>query len=340
MLEFNSLLFKLKNNIFEYKNNKKNNKDKKELLQNIKNEHYYILEKLYQIRYKDNNKLIHSDIVDLLKLCLYTRDKYYGIGMLDIFIVQLHNFILFSQNKIIHPKNIELILDALVFQRNEYQTIGSWKDYKYILDYLIKEQKMDKENPFVQYIIQKYVKQVNNDYYNILNGSLYKELSYCCKWIPREKSKYSWIVPLIVKKMFNIEQYRVSKESYYSYLKNYRQIITYINNILQTPEIYMCENRWSKICFCYKSNNFYKKYHYSFMLDKNNKYYSKDRLECSENYHIHCNNRINMFIEKNNYIQDKNYELINDYKNKSIRQYYDYIYNLYSNIYFDNYYFY
>ena len=124
------------------------------------------------------------------------------------------------------------------------------KDLRELSNYLFNNNYITYEHPVMDMICDIYVKQIKEDYnsYNI---------SWCAKWIPREKSKHKWMVPYIVNKMFNINRV-ISRKQYYYCLKKYRQIIARLNKILDTPEIHMCYNMWERIEFKHNSDFFNK----------------------------------------------------------------------------------
>ena len=321
-MSFYVLLNEFKNLIFDYKNQIIKDIDL------ISNKHIKILQCLYASKkYKQDTDInINKNINTLLKICIFSRDKYYGLGSLDLFNIQLYNFIHFTDNKLIHQKNIEFIIDSLVKERKIFQLIGSWKDYKYILKYCIKTKNMNINNHFIKYIINKYVSQINYDIKNLKNN---ENISLCGKWIPREKSSFGWIVPLIISKLFNINITNNNKSQYFSYFKDYRQILSNLNKNLHTPEIYMCENNWNKIQF-YKNHSeyFYSKYHNAFLLTGRKNIYSQDRNDCKEKYSLYCKNYLHNVMNKDEYI-DKYFSLFYSYKNFSFKDFQNYLNNLY-----------
>ena len=331
-MSFYDLFNEFKNLIFDYKNKITNDIDL------ISKTHIKILKCLYTSKkYKqDNDENIKKNIDTLLKICIFSRDKYYGLGSLDLFNIQLYNLILYTDNKLIHKRNIEIIIDSLIKERKVFQLIGSWKDYKYILEYCIKKKNMTINNHFIKYIINKYVSQINSDINNLKNN---ENISLCGKWIPREKSSFGWIVPFIISKLFNIDVTNKNKSQYSSYLKDYRQILSNLNKNLHTPEIYMCENNWNKIQF-YKNHSeyFYSKYHNAFLLTGRKNIYSQDRNDCKEKYSLYCKNYLHNVMNKDEYIE-KYFSLFYSYKNFSFNDFQDYLNNLYL-LSFNNHYYY
>ncbi|MBI96422.1 hypothetical protein CL656_04685 [bacterium] len=278
MKDYEVLINNFKNSIFNYKY-VSNKYIKATKLNDIQNLHYKILQKLNI--YKEENILNSKKIIKIVNrliiFTLYSRDKYYGIGSLDLFKIQFYNYIVFE--KLIHKRNLFLLLTSVLDRKKNEENIGCWKDLKYLSTYLVYEKNIKKDSYIMNMIYEIYSDQIKEDC-NTFDS--FKKISWCGKWIPREKSAYGWMVPFIMSKLFDIKNIKLSPQ-YYNYLKQYRQIVSNLNIILNTSEIHLCNNTWSRIDFNNKSQLFFKKYYNNFKNVKS-KYASDDRKNCIKKF--------------------------------------------------------
>ena len=288
-----------------------NSYDKKDRLNLVKKNHKKCLKKLLELKNEKNynyDRFIIKMIYFLMTFTIYTRDKYYGMGNYELFKVQFHNYVLFMNEGLIHPKNIEIMLLTITKRQHGEENIGCWKDLKNIASYLI-DSGICQNHSVMNIIYDIFSKQILEDI-NLYNNST--PISYCSKWIPREKSSQGWMVRHIVTNLFKFDVFN-SEKNYYFYLKQYRKIISKLNNSLNTAEIYMCKNEWSKINFENKSSNFMKKYFKSFTVPRS-EYDSDDRKNCINRFLEYRKELYKLNMEKENYMDNvcyfSNYESI------------------------------
>ena len=226
-----------------------------------------------------------------------------------MFNTQFYNYVLFYERGLIHEKNLITLLEEVVSRKNKEENIGCWKDLRELSDYLFNINLITYEHPVMDMICDIYVKQLKQDYnsYNI---------SWCAKWIPREKSKNKWMVPYIVNKLFNINTI-FSRKEYYYFLKKYRQMIASLNKRLDTPEIHMCNNMWENIEFKNNSDSF-NKVNGRNLLNFKYGYSSQGRIYCAKKYKSYLIEKNKEEIIKTEYLNKK--KNIN-YKNLSFTEY-------------------
>lgn len=280
VLKCMNLTIELKDKIMDY------HESKIEQIDEISHLHFKILKKLDKLKNSSNSikyqTYIISTLNNLFQLTLFTRDKYYGMGSRNMFNIQFYNYVLFYEKGLIHEKNLIILLQEIVSRKNKEENIGCWKDLRELSNYLFNVNLITCEHPVMDMICDIYVKQIKEDYNSY-------DISWCAKWIPREKSKHKWMVPYIVNKMFNINTV-ISRNQYYYCLKKYRQMIASLNKRLDTPEIHMCYNMWERIEF--KDNSdFFNKHNVRNLLNYKYDYSSPGRIFCSKKYY-------NYLIEK------------------------------------------
>ena len=251
----------------------------------------------------------------LYKLMLHTRDIIDGKGEYSLFYAlftewiklseQLKQF--FGEKYNDHINCIEQItnkaIETLVYLDDNDHPYGSWKDMKYILNYLRSRKDITRRVyhlPIFKHIIDIIVKQLAVDASGLHTPSL------LAKWLPREKSKkFGWIAKHISCQYYSHwlltsdtsiitkDKTTVILSNRYSERKcltHYRQLIAGINRNLKTVQINQCNHTWKDIdfekdvtsitmsrqqtAFQYKN-----KMEECTDLDLDN-----DRLKCKENY--------------------------------------------------------
>jgi hemerythrin-like domain-containing protein len=126
----------------------------------------------------ENTNLDSSEFDILIKLIKYTRDIHYGKGEQQISYMML--FELYKK----HPQSALLLLSEFVHH------YGSWRDIPYICDYISKT--CSREHSFIYEAIDI----MNNQLF--IDSTTELSISNVAKWIPREKSKFSWLFDLLL----------------------------------------------------------------------------------------------------------------------------------------------
>ena len=284
-----TLINTFKDNCFLYKYNIQNQNF---YLRKISLSHSNVLEELLKLKKKDDEKYsstIISTINKLMNFTLYTRDKYYGLESYEMFAVQFINYCDYYFKNLIHINNIELLLKCVVERRQNEENIGSYYDLKCLAKCIIYNTR-EPTHPILELIYACFSNQIKKDTQYMNQGRI-QEISYCAKWIPREKSGSSWMVPYIVKNLYNLNHRKCTRPQYYSYLKKYRTNISHLNQYLDTPEIKMCANAWSEIDLSKTSSLFVKKYYKNF-TQLRSEFDSDDRKQSMINFKNHMEQKV------------------------------------------------
>jgi len=247
--------------------------------ESLENKFIEILTKINSDTAKYKNELIL-----LYKITGHTRDMIEGKGEMDLCWMQLYNWWK------INPKMAYFLTDKIVYMKGFHQ-YGSWKDVKYLCDYLYKKTN-DKDHGFIEYLIsltnfylRKFLKNKNNNSLKLLS-----------KWIPREKSKkFGWIFVKLAKQ-YNKKYIDTAKDNQ-SKMNNairkccmeYRKLISNLNKELKTVQINMCNKTWSEIEIKNITSKTMNKNMTAFLnLKKKNgsmieRTTDQDRIECANN---------------------------------------------------------
>lgn len=249
------------------------------------------LDKSYKLKY----------IKLLYKLIGYTRDIISGKGEYNLTYMLIDGLYKFSQSQDCLEKDKYGIqsmaigaIDSLIRINLNEHPYGSWKDMKYLCNYIIKkEDRFDYrlneiKNPLFENIINLICSQIRSDEYS-------PNKSLVARWVPREKSsKFGWITPILAMKYFgswmrvnNLEntlltyedpKYKLARRKC---LTHFRKLIAKINKTLNTPQINQCNGTWKDIDFEKNVTGItLRKQGKAFQCVKNN----EDRETCANNY--------------------------------------------------------
>lgn len=221
---------------------------------NVINEFIDIVKHVY-----DNNLDEYKSLCT--RMISQTRDIIDGKGEYDLAYRMMLEFALVNTtDNTMAEKTKQLIyymVNPLPIEGNSHPH-GSWKDIKKFLGYVYdrKEQlrktetDIDEEvktcNYLIAYCLNLYVIQLKSDL-EALNESRPHNISLCAKWVPREKTKYSWIFGRLARAIFNAETNDNcgTKQSY----KKFRRLIASLSRAIDTLEIKQCANRYQEIEF-------------------------------------------------------------------------------------------
>jgi len=214
-------------------------------------------------------------LIQLFKLLGQTRDCFAGKGehemsymLLTVWYKYYPVLAIFALHKFVKPLSGSCSLGY-----------GSWRDIKYLCEYLRLHTKDGIHHPLVGYAIQFMNKELKrsmdrwngeldtyflnlskcnsmNDFENLEKPNARESLSTLVKWIPRENKKFDWIHEKLVIDWYNTNKpYMLSSfqsyEGYYAALDKckmkYRQMIAKFNRQIDTTEIKMCSRQWDAI---------------------------------------------------------------------------------------------
>ena len=267
---------------------------------------------------KGEYKFAHIMIGELVKFGYTEYGQNYKSITDNLANMALLNLVYLNEEKHVEEKHVEekhIEENSLPYACVPYACMpyGSWKDIKYFCNYLrdyvliATEAEDISQLPIFKYILKIVVEQlktdidiINENKENEMNNIISKEKnpSLLCKWLPREKSiKFGWLAKYIAMEYYpewvnlttnNLTTY---KKSIRKCLTHYRQIVSYVNKVLQTTQIYQCGQQWENIIFENVTKQTLKKQKVAFKNENNNNKINKnnedDRNKCRDNYNYY-----------------------------------------------------
>jgi len=242
-------------------------------------------ELLTSIRFNYNNSNISkTEYIDMLsilyKLIGQTRDIIDGKGeytLAYMMVYQWHNF---------YPDLAKFALKLFVLSEDSHP-YGSWKDMKYICNYIKLKESASKTygtHPLITYIISIVNEQIVQD-------TLTDTPSLLAKWIPREKSrKFGWLFKELAVNYYYHYITSVNEEckinaAVLKCFTNYRKLCSSLNIKLDTVQINQCSGKWSKIDPAKQTSITMHKQKKAFLnLNKTASTELTDRVECAEHF--------------------------------------------------------
>lgn len=229
----------------------------------------FIIEKGLDAILASDDKVMLEDAFVLL---FQTRDVRGGKGIRDASLIMVHYFLK-------NPKTHPLMLDLLSL----YPEYGSWRDLKMLVN----------EGPtsleVLDRVIDLFEQQLLKDE-SLMGAEGF--LSLAAKYAPREshnKPKENVMVKMLADRMFPLQTLHSSR------LRNYRQLVSKLNKVLDTTEVKMCSNHFADIepakvpGRCLQKNN---KAFFNQPSNHNRHKYSRpstdeDRILCAEHFKEH-----------------------------------------------------
>lgn len=257
----------------------------------------------------DSKNYLDINIISIsLRLMFQTRDLIKGKGEYGLFYILFGEWIRLCK-ELKDDNNVKSIIETICKivlkscitipnDESEEQGYGSWKDMKYIMNYMKYELKYShkelEESIVFKYIIELIIKRlkIDNIFMNTKNSG---NISLLAKWIPREKSnKFGWIAKHIAKALYSewiidfSECQEKHKMSVRKAMTHYRKMIAKLNGMIDTVQIKQCNGSWADIDFDkgVTSITLSKQKHAFNYMDKrgNLRGDDDDRLKCKENY--------------------------------------------------------
>jgi len=182
----------------------------------------------------------------------HTRDIYFGKGEHDISYMLLMVFYdvypilaIYAVHRFVQPNDILNI------------PYGSWRDIKYLCEYIRKNSPKKENHGLIQYCISLMNSQLKTDYETwrfSIHARSRNHISNVSKWIPREYKKFHWLFNMLV-----LDWTKTNKpfllnnvSSFYSKailkeIRIYRRRVSLLNKALDTTEIKQCSQNWNEI---------------------------------------------------------------------------------------------
>jgi hypothetical protein len=249
----------------------------------------------------ESQKMYYASIA--FKLIAQTRDVVSGKGECSLTYMMIYCWARAYNLPDVHPKYHELCVsaaknalkDILLSNTENEHPLGSWKDFKYFLNYFKTETKCDANDAMVCYAIGLINGQLKRDLVNYGNGQTEK-ISLAAKWAPRESSdKFGWITYNLAVDFYANEGWDKTaktvdqqKRLKFKLLTKYRQLLSLLNNAIDTTQIKQCGNRWSEINFDKNVTSITISKQKSAFLNKSKKNKQciddPDRIKCASNF--------------------------------------------------------
>ena len=237
-------------------------------------------------------------------LIAQTRDIVDGKGEHDITYMMIWNLYKY------YPLMAVFMVDSMVNSAHGcYPTYGSWRDIKYLCQYIRGQSHRGQDDPLIELCIIIMNNQLKKDLHTwkFTKKAFSKEcISNVAKWIPRENKKFDWLYeklviewtgnqfPALLNTPHTVDTSRFS-DTYNRALSKakrlYRKTIALLNKGLETTEIKLCSNTTSTII----PKNVSK----TTMIKQPSLIFIKD---CSGNFQKYVNNKNNNINNLNNNI--------------------------------------
>ena len=229
----------------------------------------------------------------LYKMIGHTRDIIDGKGEYALSYMMIYTWYDY------YPELAKFALKCLVdLGDKSIHQYGSWKDIKYLCEYC-KSKSNDEMHPIICYAIELVNEQLRRDYASHVSNST--DISLVAKWVPREKSAFSWLYQHLAVNYYG--NYMVTANDAFSQKKallkcktEYRKLISDLNRKIDTLQIKQCGHKWATIDFNKTTSISLAKQKKAFLNIKKNgetRYpYSADRILCAENFKDHINKTV------------------------------------------------
>ena len=184
----------------------------------------------------------------LYKIIAHTRDIIAGKGEYALTYMMIYTWYTY------YPILADFALKCLVNLGNDAEhPYGSWKDIKYFCDYCAK-MSSNKNHPLIKTAIRLTNDKLIKDYKNSINHDTISLLSLAAKWVPREKSKYSWLYEDLATDYYSeFIATATTPNSMDKAIKKckteYRRVLSELNRKIDTIQIRQCARVWSTIEF-------------------------------------------------------------------------------------------
>lgn len=255
-------------------------------LNNIEQKLFYMLKKSTQEKIRDVNHFL-----TLYRLLGQTRDIICGKGERDLSFLQIYVWFQF------YPELAFFAFYSFIYPHSYYEkSYGSWKDVKTFCHF-IKNKTKNENHPLILYATNIMVNQIYIDYNSLKEKN--PRITLAGKWAPRQRSKYHWLFKKMAYQyysyfFFKTKKIRKAKNAAKMY---FRKILSALNSFLNTPQLLMSRQNWSKIDFQKITSKTLFNYRKSFL----NETKSNDRRICSQKFKT--------FINKKRFISSKRCEI-------------------------------
>ncbi len=259
-------------------------------------------------------------LVNLYRMIGQTRDVEGGKGEYTLAYMMIYEWSKFSMP--LAKFALQMFVKGAVGPYGQDQVgirpLGSWKDIKYMCDYVKVQLGGSVEDalqhPLVQYSIQLVTEQLKEDYklYNNTNTKNTNSISLLTKWIPRERkqaSRFAWLYPAIsaayfpeyIKTASTCTDKTVLERAQKKCNAQLRMLVATLNRHLDTVQVKMCAGRWSDIDHNKTTSITMQRGRKAFMnltvTGNEKRSEDPDRIKCAENLSKYLMDRIERHID-------------------------------------------
>lgn len=229
------------------------------------------------------------------KMVAYTRDIYCGKGEQQL------AFLLILVWYDYYPSLAKKMLNCFFeIDHNQDKPFGSWKDMKYFCDYCL-SCGLSKEHPLVKHVFELTIERLKKDVSLQKSNSFTpnsNKISLVSKWIPREKSKFSWIFHELSFLYFEHyletpKDYEATERAITKCNTDFRKLLSFLNKRLDTVQIKQCAKEWKDIDFNkVTSKTIHLQSSALFNLNENGNQRTiyNDRIECANQFKEYVKN--------------------------------------------------
>lgn len=201
-----------------------------------------------QMEIDKNSTLPH--LILFYKLIANIRDIHHGKGEHDISYMMIWKLYRYFPTLAIYMTH-----RFVQTTKQQYYAYGSWRDIKYLCDFVKKNSKFQENDSLILSCIELVNFQLKRDLdtWKCSENSMDRRyISNVAKWIPRENNKFGWLFELLALHWGNTHYPHIMKsaidftsqmKAINKYKQLYRKNVSYLNKALDTIEIKLCAER-------------------------------------------------------------------------------------------------
>lgn len=216
---------------------------------NFSNRYENVLRILKQQMEIDKNSTL-PHLILFYKLIANIRDIHHGKGEHDISYMMIWKLYQYFPTLAIY-----MVHRFVKTTQQQYYVYGSWRDIKYLCDFVKKNSKFQENDPLILTCIELVNFQLKQDLdtWKCSENSMDRRyISNIAKWIPRENNKFGWLFELLASHWGKTHYPHIMKtavnftsqlKANNKYKQLYRKNVSYLNKALDTIEVKLCAER-------------------------------------------------------------------------------------------------
>ena len=256
----------------------------------------------------DEKREARSHMCMLYKLIAQTRDIIDGKGEYT-----LSYMMIYVWYKICGPSLAFFAVNSMVQLNSNEHPYGSWKDLKYLCEYLMKSlNDVQLTRPLIKHCCFLYNNQLRYDEIALSDETNCNNISLVAKWIPREKTRFGYLYECLAYDYYKEYISSASSKDPVTQVKamlkckmNYRKLLAKLNAKIDTVQIKQCGKKWSDIDFNKVTSISIanqKKAFLNVKKDGQQRNYDPDRVVCAKHFKEHIQSAVK---DKNKEVKGK-----------------------------------